>query len=108
MKKLLVCLVLVSGLLGLFAAGCSPYELNDPTSAKVTYLEDKKPAGDQQKQQKEDAQMKQANDQNSVPATGSTAVVKCEKCGHEIGKLEKAYVQEGHLVCALCYKRPNN
>lgn len=39
------------------------------------------------------------------PATGSPTMIKCENCGHEIGKLEKAYVREGHVVCSQCYKK---
>jgi len=33
------------------------------------------------------------------------AIEICENCGSEIGKLEKAFVHEQHIVCALCYKK---
>jgi len=37
----------------------------------------------------------------------STTIVKCENCGYEIGKLEKAYVSDGHVVCSKCYEKLN-
>ncbi len=47
------------------------------------------------------------NDQSSIeqnaPITSGLTIIKCENCGNEIGKLEKAYVYEGHVVCSQCY-----
>jgi uncharacterized caspase-like protein len=63
MKKLLACLIFVSGLSGLFVAGCSPYEFNDPTSAKVTMLEEGKAPDNKassQEKKPESSQVKKA------------------------------------------------
>lgn len=35
-------------------------------------------------------------------------IKKCENCGSVIGKLEKSYTFEEHLVCAECYKKLKN
>jgi hypothetical protein len=29
----------------------------------------------------------------------------CENCGAEIGKLERAFIQEGHIICSKCSER---
>lgn len=39
MKKLLVHLMFILSLLSMLIPGCSPHELSDPTSAKVTMIE---------------------------------------------------------------------
>jgi|GEM_PF-2608810 predicted RNA-binding Zn-ribbon protein involved in translation (DUF1610 family) len=39
----------------------------------------------------------------NAPITKSPTVIQCENCGHEIGRLEKAYLYEGHVVCSQCY-----
>jgi hypothetical protein len=63
---------------------------------------DKKPSEDVKKQQ-QDTQNEKKQEQPNAPITKSPTVIRCENCGHEIGKLEKAYVHEGHIVCSQCY-----
>lgn len=46
---------------------------------------------------------KQTQAEPNTPATKSLTVIKCENCGHEIGRLERAYVYNGHIVCSKCY-----
>ncbi len=48
---------------------------------------------------------KETNSEPNVPVTKSMTVIKCEYCEHEIGKLEIAYVHEGHIVCSQCYSK---
>ncbi|MHC4395391.1 MAG: hypothetical protein ACYS1A_07010 [Planctomycetota bacterium] len=31
----------------------------------------------------------------------------CENCDRTIGKLEQAFVYEGHVVCSECSKKPD-
>ncbi len=51
-------------------------------------------------------------DPNEIPKETLTAknklIKKCENCGSVIGKLEKSYTFEKHLVCAECYKKLKN
>ena len=42
-------------------------------------------------------------EQPNAPVTKSLTVIQCETCGHKIGKLEKAYVHDGHIVCSQCF-----
>jgi len=46
---------------------------------------------------------KQTQTEPNAPVTKSPTVIQCENCGHEIGKLERAYVHDGHIVCSQCY-----
>lgn len=79
-------------------------DVNDITAKPIPSLEQQRKAAEEQlKQQKEDAKKKQTKEQNNAPSTSNMTVIKCEKCGHEIGKLEKAYVKEGRIVCSQCY-----
>jgi len=32
----------------------------------------------------------------------------CENCGNVIGRLEQAFVHEGHIVCEKCYEKLKN
>jgi hypothetical protein len=48
MKKLLVHLMLILSLLSMLIQGCSPYELSDPTSARVTMIETEETQGNKQ------------------------------------------------------------
>jgi hypothetical protein len=40
-----------------------------------------------------------------TPNNDNLKVLHCENCGREIGKLEKAYVYKGHIVCSGCYTK---
>ena len=42
-------------------------------------------------------------EQSNEPIKKSPTVIKCETCGHEISRLEKAYVHDGHIVCSQCF-----
>ncbi len=46
-----------------------------------------------------------SKEEPNAPITISPKVIQCENCGHEIGKLEKTYVHDGHLVCSQCYSK---
>ena len=46
---------------------------------------------------------KQTQTEPNAPITKSLTVIQCGNCGHEIGRLERAYVHEGHIVCSQCY-----
>jgi predicted RNA-binding Zn-ribbon protein involved in translation (DUF1610 family) len=48
---------------------------------------------------------KQTQTEPNAPITKSLTVIQCENCGHEIGRLERAYVHDGHIVCSQCYLR---
>jgi formylmethanofuran dehydrogenase subunit E len=106
MKKLLIRLIFVSGFLGLSAAGCSPYELNDPTCAKVTIIEEK--TSPEKKPVVQEKAEKPAVVASSQVTSGSADVLKCGNCGHEIGKQEKAFVHKGQIMCSGCYEKLKN
>ena len=39
----------------------------------------------------------------SQEQTKNLTTIQCESCGHEMSKFEKAYIHDGHIVCAQCY-----
>jgi predicted RNA-binding Zn-ribbon protein involved in translation (DUF1610 family) len=55
------------------------------------------------KKQQQDTEKKNSQEQSNTPITKSPTIIKCENCGHEIGRLEKAYVHDGHIVCSQCF-----
>jgi hypothetical protein len=52
--------------------------------------------------------LKQSQAKKHVPTNSDIKVLHCGNCGREIGKLEKAYVYKGHIVCADCYAKLKN
>jgi hypothetical protein len=69
--------------------GCGATSATNPTGKSV-----QPPKTDQKNQEKPNA-----------PITKSPTVIQCDNCGCKIGKLERAYVYEGHIVCSQCYSK---
>ncbi len=78
-----------------FGGKGSPEKILSPKEAKKLSEELKK--------QQSDVQKKQSQEQPNTSIISSPKVLHCANCGREVGKLEKAYVHEGHVVCSQCY-----
>jgi hypothetical protein len=72
---------------------------------RILSPEEAKKLSKETKKQQADSKNNQSLKEQNAPITSGLTVINCENCGHEIGKLEKAYVYEGHVVCSQCFSK---